>query len=87
MSVREYRLIGKGLPRVDAGDKVTARTLYTDDLFVPGTLHGLILRSPLPHARILRIEASRARAIRGVKAVVTGEDTLEVKFGVISRSP
>ncbi len=87
MPVREYRLIGKRLPRVDAGDKVTGRALYTDDLSLPGTLRGLILRSPLPHARILHIDASRARALRGVKAVVTGEDTLEVKFGVISRSP
>jgi 4-hydroxybenzoyl-CoA reductase alpha subunit len=83
----QYSLIGKRLPRVDAKDKVTGKALYTDDLTLPGTLCGMILRSPLPHARIVDIDVSRARRLPGVKAVVTGEDTPKIKFGIISRSP
>ena len=51
----QYRLIGKRLPRVDAKDKVTGKALYTDDMSLPGMLCGTILRSPLPHARIVAI--------------------------------
>lgn len=82
----QYRLIGKRLPRVDAKDKVTGKALYTDDLSLPGTLCGMILRSPLPHARIVDIDVSRALRLSGVKAVVTGDDTAKIKFGIISRS-
>ena len=82
----QYRLIGKRLPRVDAKDKVIGKALYTDDLSLPGTLCGMILRSPLPHARIVDIDVSRARRLPGVKAVVTGDDTAKIKFGIISRS-
>ena len=81
-----YRHIGKRLPRIDAKDKVKGRALYTDDITLPGMLYGLILRSPHPHAKIVRIDASKALSLPGVKAVVTGEDTPKVKFGVISRS-
>lgn len=85
--MKEYKIIGKRLPRVDAGDKVRGVARYTDDISMPGTLFGLILRSPLPHAKIMRINTSRAKKLPGVKAIVTGEDTLKVKFGIVSRSP
>ena len=62
----QYRLIGKRLPRVDAKDKVIGKALYTDDLSLPGTLCGMILRSPLPHARIVDIDVSRARRLPGM---------------------
>jgi len=83
----KYSVIGKRLPRVDARDKVTGKALYTDDLSLPGTLCGMILRSPLPHARIVGIDISRALKLTGVKAIVTGDDTPKIKFGIISRSP
>jgi 4-hydroxybenzoyl-CoA reductase alpha subunit len=85
--MNQYRVIGKRLPRVDAEDKVTGKALYTDDLSLPGTLCGMILRSPLPHARIIGIDVSRALKVSGVKAIVTGDDTPKIKFGIISRSP
>lgn len=44
-------------------------------------LRGKVLRSPYPHARILNVDTTRARALRGVKAVITGQDILPVKFG------
>ena len=74
-------IIGANLPRLDAPDKVTGRAAYTDDIVLPGTLHGVLLRSPFPHARIVSIDTTRARAVAGVKDVVTGADTLQVKYG------
>jgi carbon-monoxide dehydrogenase large subunit len=68
--------VGKSVPRVDAYEKVTGAALFTDDLqFGPGLLYGRVVRSPHPHARILNVDASKALALPGVKAVVTGADT------------
>ncbi|MEZ4270586.1 MAG: molybdopterin cofactor-binding domain-containing protein [Myxococcota bacterium] len=58
------------------------RTLYADDIQLPGMLHGKILRSPHPHARIVSIDASAAMAIEGVYAVITGAD-LPTPYGII----
>jgi len=66
--------IGKSLPRVDALDKVTGRAVYGDDIKMTGLLYGKILRSTRAHARIKRIDVSKAKALEGVKAVVTGRD-------------
>jgi 4-hydroxybenzoyl-CoA reductase alpha subunit len=85
--MNEYHIIGKRLPRIDAKEKVRGQARYTDDLKLPGMLCGMILRSPFAHARILGTDASRALHVPGVKAVITGEDTVKVKYGVISRSP
>lgn len=70
----EFSVIGKSLPMTDARAKVTGLGKYADDLVVPGTLIGKILHSPYPHARIRKIDASRAEALPGVKAVATGQD-------------
>ncbi len=67
--------IGDNVPRVDAHEKVLGAALFADDLqFGPGLLYARIKRSPLPHALIKNIVTSKARALPGVKAVVTGED-------------
>lgn len=67
--------IGESKLRVDGRDKVIGAALYTDDLqFGNALLHGRIKRSPHPHALIKRIDVSKARALPGVKAVVTGQD-------------
>jgi CO/xanthine dehydrogenase Mo-binding subunit len=67
--------IGQNVQRVDAREKVTGAAHFADDIqFGPGLLYARIKRSPHPHARIKSIDASRARALPGVKAVVTGED-------------
>jgi carbon-monoxide dehydrogenase large subunit len=69
------RPIGENVPRVDAHEKVTGAALFADDLqFGPGLLYARVKRSPLPHARILRIDTSKASQLPGVKAVVTGEN-------------
>jgi CO/xanthine dehydrogenase Mo-binding subunit len=67
--------IGESKPRIDAEVKVTGAALYADDIqFGAGLLYARIKRSPHPHARIKSIDTSRAKALPGVKAVVTGED-------------
>ena len=74
---REFALIGKRLRKVDGAGKVTGSTPYTDDIAFPAMLHGRILRSPHPHARILSIDTSAAEALAGVHAVITGRDMPE----------
>ena len=74
---REFTVIGRRLRKIDGAGKVTGSTVYTDDIVLPGMLHAKILRSPHPHARIVSIDASAARALPGVHAVVTGRDMPE----------
>jgi 4-hydroxybenzoyl-CoA reductase alpha subunit len=71
---REFTVIGGRLRKVDAAARISGSAVYTDDLELPGMLHGKILRSPQPHARILSIDASAAETLPGVHAVVTGRD-------------
>ncbi|MDO9348443.1 MAG: xanthine dehydrogenase family protein molybdopterin-binding subunit, partial [Anaerolineales bacterium] len=67
--------IGESKPRIDAREKVTGTALFADDLqFGNSLLHARIKRSPHPHAFIKKIDITKARALPGVKAVVTGED-------------
>ncbi|MBI2358575.1 MAG: molybdopterin-dependent oxidoreductase, partial [Deltaproteobacteria bacterium] len=67
-------IVGKSVSRADATQKVTGQVLHVGNLEMPGMLHVAVLRSPHPHARILRIEKSRAESHEGVVAVVTGAD-------------
>src|SRR5579859_7735166 len=70
----DFSIIGKRTAMVDAAEKTTGSGKYTDDLSVPGMLVGRILHSPYPHARIKRVDTSRAEKLEGVVAVVTGKD-------------
>ncbi|HEX8672201.1 MAG TPA: xanthine dehydrogenase family protein molybdopterin-binding subunit [Longimicrobium sp.] len=79
-------VIGSRQRKTDGLEKSTGRARYTDDLVFPGMLHGKILRSPHPHARIVSIDASRALALPGVHAVVTG-DEMPIPFGIIVWTP
>ncbi len=68
--------VGESVPRIDAVEKVTGAAKFADDLqFGPGLLYGRLVRSPHPHALIKKIDASKALALPGVKAVATGADT------------
>ncbi len=69
-----FSIIGKPTAMIDAAEKTTGAGKYTDDLTVPGMLIGKILHSPYPHARIKRIDASRAENLEGVVTVVMGQD-------------
>lgn len=70
----DYTVIGKRLPRVDAQAKATGEAVYTVDIHLPRGLHGKILRSPYPHARVLHIDTNRAERLPGVKGIVTAKD-------------
>src|SRR5215475_8914660 len=83
MNKAEFTVVGRPLPKVDAWAKVTGETRYADDLVLPRMAYGKLLRSPHPHAIIKRIDTSRARALPGVYAVITGADLPPVKFGIL----
>ena len=70
----DFSIIGKPIAMVDAAEKTTGSGKYTDDLSLPGMLVGKILHSPYPHARIRRIDTSRAEKLDGVIAIATGRD-------------
>jgi len=76
-----FDIIGKTVPKRDGAEKVTGRTRYLHDLVLPRLAHGKILRARYPHARIVRIDTSRARALPGVLAVLTGDDVEPQPFG------
>src|SRR5580698_9700762 len=70
----DFSIIGKSIAMVDAAGKTTGSGKYADDLTAPGMLIGKILHSPYPHARIKRIDISRAEKLDGVVTVVVGSD-------------
>src|SRR5215472_12665356 len=76
-----FSIVGQRVQRVEGYDKVTGESKYIADIQLPGMLVGKILRSPYPHARIIRIDTSRAEKLRGVRAVVTAEDTIKRPWG------
>ena len=79
----QFKVIGTRPIRHDGVDKVTGRARYGADITLPGLLHGKVLRSPYPHARIKSIDTSEAQALPGVKAVITGADFPEIGPGML----
>ena len=79
---QSHTTVGASIPRVDAADKVTGRTLYTADIHLPNMIHGKILGSPHAHALVRRVDISRAEALEGVIAVLTGADVPDTMYGV-----
>src|SRR4051812_44044718 len=61
--------------------KLTGETQYVHDMVLPGQLLGAIYRSPYPHARITRLDVSKARQVEGVKAVLTADDVPHLEYG------
>src|SRR3989338_9143918 len=68
--------ICKSVRRLDYETKVTGKAIYLADMNVPGMCHGKILRSPYPHARIKKIDTSKALKVAGVVAIITRDDIL-----------
>ena len=77
---QELSVVGKRLPRLNAGAMATGAAQYTVDIKMPGMLIGKVLRSPYPHARIIRIDKSKAERLPGVEAVITFEDVPKKLF-------
>ena len=76
------KVVGAPRRRVDGRAKVTGQTRFADDLALPRMVHCKLLRSSVPHARIVRIDANRARSHPGVQLVLTGAD-FPVRYGIL----
>jgi putative selenate reductase molybdopterin-binding subunit len=86
LSPGQYRIVGKSVPRVDAVKLALGKPAYTDDFKLPGMQYAKILHSPHAHARIKRIDATKARALPGVRAVLTHQDIKPVRFTTAGQS-
>ncbi|MGE5291981.1 MAG: molybdopterin-dependent oxidoreductase [Micromonosporaceae bacterium] len=80
-----HTVVGRSLRRVDADEKVTGKAPYAYDIALPGMVYGEILRSPMAHARITRLDTSRARQAPGVLAVLTQADMPATRFGAFTQ--
>ncbi|MFQ5911650.1 MAG: xanthine dehydrogenase subunit XdhA [Nitrospinota bacterium] len=85
--MEELKVVGHSLPLKDAADKAVGTGLYTVDMTLPGMLYGKILRSPHAHARILNVDASKARKLPGVRAVITPGDVPRNQFTTAGHPP
>jgi CO/xanthine dehydrogenase Mo-binding subunit len=75
------RVVGHSLPRIDAPGKVTGSAVYAADFALPGMLYGKVFRSAEPHARLVRLDTTRAADIAGVRAVISAADVPDVRYG------
>jgi xanthine dehydrogenase molybdenum-binding subunit len=85
---KEFSVVGKRIPKLDAAEKAMGRAEYIQDIKLPGMLYGKILYSKYANANIVKIDTSKAAALSGVHAVLTGEDVPEkMKMGFIKDNP
>jgi CO/xanthine dehydrogenase Mo-binding subunit len=77
-----YKSVNKSVPRIEGAEKVSGKMRYAADLDFPNALAAKILRTSLPHAKILGIDTSKALKLRGVRAVITGADVGSVMVGL-----
>ena len=84
----ELSVVGKRIPKLDAAQKAMGRAEYIQDIKLPGMLYGKILYSKYAHAKIVKIDTSRARALDGVHAVLTGDDVPDkMRMGFYKDNP
>ncbi|HEV2705314.1 MAG TPA: molybdopterin cofactor-binding domain-containing protein [Pyrinomonadaceae bacterium] len=79
---KDFKVVGRPFRKVDARSKCTGQTKFADDIVLPRMLYAKLLRADEPHARILRIDTSKAEALPGVYAVITGQD-LPDSYGIL----
>jgi 4-hydroxybenzoyl-CoA reductase alpha subunit len=77
----EFSVINSSTIRKGVPEKATGQAQYTGDIYLPNMLYGAILRSPYAHAKIVNIDVSKAKQLKGVKLVLTGKDVSQIKFG------
>jgi carbon-monoxide dehydrogenase large subunit len=77
-----YKNVNKAVPRIEGADKVSGKMRYAADIQFPAVLSAKILRTSLPHARILGIDTSKAANVPGVRAIITGADVAGVMVGL-----
>jgi len=83
----DLHIVGQRISRVEGVEKATGTALFATDVKFAGMLYGKVLRSPLPHARILHVDTSRAERLPGVRAVATGKDLKAVYGRCIQDQP
>jgi len=76
------RVVGQSVPRIDARDKVTGQARYPGDFSMPGMLHAKVVWSEHPHARVRRIDPSKAEALAGVVRVIIYKDVPVNEYGI-----
>jgi CO/xanthine dehydrogenase Mo-binding subunit len=86
-TIDKQDIVGARVAKLDAPEKVTGRTRYINDMVLPRMLHAKIFRTDRVHAKILNIDTSKARALPGVHAVITADDSPDGKIGVIKDNP
>lgn len=85
-SLPSTKIVGKPQAKVDAKKLASGKPVFTDDFYIPGMLYAALLTSPHAHARIVKIDASKARALPGVHAVLTWKDISRVKHSSAGQS-
>jgi len=78
----KLKVVGRPMGRIEGAEKVGGKTLYTADIQLPGMIWGKCLRSPHAHARIVRVNTDKAKKVKGVVAVLTGEDLAPLRVGL-----
>jgi len=76
-----YKVIGTPVERVDGPEMLSGQALYGPDMKLPGMLWGKILRSPIPHGKVLRVDVEKAKKHPGVKAVIYAKDVPARRYG------
>lgn len=84
---REFKVIGKKVERVDAFERLTGEAKYASDIYLRGMLCVKILRSPYPHAKVVKIDKARAQALPGIMAILTPEDTRDFAIQIRGTPP
>jgi xanthine dehydrogenase molybdenum-binding subunit len=87
MHAEDFSAVGQSMPQLNTLVKVTGKAKYTADLNMSGMLYAKVLRSPLPHARILNIDTTRAERLPGVKAVICHKNVPRVAYNSYYREP
>ncbi|MGD0236908.1 MAG: xanthine dehydrogenase family protein molybdopterin-binding subunit [Syntrophorhabdales bacterium] len=81
--MKDYSVIGKSIPKVDAIAKATVEARFVPDIYLKDMLWAKVLRSTKPHARIRSINTTKAKSLRGVRAVITAEDVPDARYGTL----
>src|SRR5712692_10031536 len=76
-----YKVIGTPVERMDGPEMLSGQALYGPDVKLPGMSWGKILRSPIPHGKVLRVDAEKAKKHPGVKAVICAQDVPARRYG------
>ncbi len=85
--MEDFKYVGKRLPRYDGMQHSLAKTRYVNDIRLPGMLYVKAWRSPLPSAKILNVDVSRAESLAGVVKVITWKDVPFNRYGFVKDYP